>query len=875
MRTLLLIDGMSNAYRAFYAIRGMTDSRGRPTNAVFGFIRILLKIIGEYRPDYLAIAGDARGPTFRHDAFEDYKAHRKPMPADLAGQIPLIKEVASAYRIPWIEIPGYEADDILATLARKAAAEGLKIFILTGDKDLLQLVDEKIKVISPHKDGILFDRAAVEERYGLPPEQLGDILALMGDKSDNVPGVPGIGEKTAVKLLRRYQSLEEVLRNASETKNKRVRENLKTHADQARLSRELVKLDDSVPLDQRIDQLRYRPPDQKRLRDIFTRLEFKNMLRRIMPEADCEITRHKITGPKSGDLISRIRKGKQMALDIQAGPGRFMKALPAAISICLAPGEAFSAFLDTDDRDEPVLESLREILEDETILKYVHGLKQVTHLLLNRGIALKGAVWDSVLASYLLDPARPDHSLATLSWEYLSEGLLDPEAKEEIKEIDTIPSALARRVEIIFRLKMKMEDELTERQLLDLLLEMEIPLTAVLVEMERNGIAVSRSRLKEFSDYIESELEGLREAMFRLAGEEFNLNSPQQLQNILFTKLKLTPKKKIKTGYSTDMSVLKQLTEEHELPALILRYRGLYKLKSTYIDPLPDLINEETGRIHTTFNQAVTATGRLSSSSPNLQNIPIRSKLGRRIRQAFLPSPSDWLFFSADYSQIDLRILAHLSRDPLLLEAFSADRDIHAFTASQIFGVELEDVTPEMRRRAKTVNFGIIYGMAPYGLSRDLNISYQQAREFIEAYFDRYRGVDNYIKKSIAEAADRGYVTTLFGRRRYIPELKSDQENIRAFGERTAINTPIQGSASDIIKLAMIKISRELKAEKSRARLLLQIHDELLFEAPEAEIEPLRAMVCPAMEGVMELSVDLKTDIKVGSTWRDMVALKA
>ena len=869
MSRLLLIDGMSSAYRAFYAIRGLTNSRGQPTNAVFGFVKMLLKIMEEYDPQYLAIASDSRGPTFRHERFEEYKAERKPMPDDLAGQLPLIRAAADGYRVSWLAVPGYEADDILATLALRAAREGIETYILTGDKDLLQLVDDKIKVISPHQEGILFDRKAVEERFGVPPERLGDLLALMGDKIDNVPGVPGVGEKTAVKLIQEYKDLEGVLEHAGEVKNKRVRENLLEYADQARLCRQLVQLHPDVPLECDLAGLKRGEPDREKLRELFAKLEFKKLFQELSPGSEGKTDYCRIEGPAGmASLREKTRSLKEMTLQLAARSTPPFPDKLIALAFAGNKDEKIYLALEEDKAKKEMLALMSPHLENEAVKKYLHNAKYTGELLLNEGIGLKGVVWDTMLASYLLNPSRSDHSLETIAWDFLG-WTPPPPGRGKESEVEE-GEVLCLRLEAIARLRSKLEEELKKKKLDSLLREMELPLSRVLIRMERNGITVDRNKLEEMSESIEGELKALSRKMFEAAGEEFNLNSPKQLSRILFDKLELPPQKKTKTGYSTDVGVLRALADRHPLPALILQYRGLFKLKSTYIDALPALINPKGGRIHTTFHQVVTATGRLSSSSPNLQNIPVRTELGRKIRDAFIPRPESWVFLSADYSQIDLRVLAHLSEDPLLLEAFGNDEDIHAFTASQIFNVKIGEVTPEMRRRAKTVNFGIIYGMGAYGLSRDLEISYQEAQAFIDAYFERYVGVTDYIKKELVRAKERGYVTTIFHRRRYLPELESPQENIRRFGERTAINTPIQGSAADIIKLAMIKIDRRVEKEGFSARMLLQIHDELLFEVPGKELESLSRMVREEMEGVMKLKVDLKCDLKTGKNWGEL-----
>lgn len=872
MEKLLLIDGMASAYRAFYAIRGLTTSRGFPNNAVFGFIQILRKVLAEYQPDYVAIAGDAKGPTFRHELYKEYKAQRKPMPPDLSVQIPLLKRVAEGYRIPWLELPGYEADDILAWLTLQARERGVKTYILTGDKDMMQLVDEMVLVISPHKDGKIFDAAAVEDHYGIPPSKVGDLLALMGDSSDNVPGVPGVGAKTAVKLLKEYHTLEGVLEHAGEVKNSRVRENLSTYADQARFSRQLVELKTDLPLERKWEDLRVREPDLERLRELFSELEFKKLLQEVLPDESPRISTRRLEDADAcRELVDDLTRAGEFAIRVRSDGFGFMVARPTGLAVSYKKGEA--VFIDLTDEDfrEDILSIFRPVLENEEVGKMAHGAKSLNHLFLNAGITLRGIIWDNLLASYLLQPSRPEHDLGMLSWEFLNHPIIPPREKEnDLFDSGEDEIVLCEEAAADFELKSVLEEKLKEGELLELLRDMELPLSAILVEMERNGIRLDRSQFDRLAHSIEEELSTLVEKLYELAGEEFNLNSPKQLRRILFDKLGLPPKKKTKTGYSTDVSVLTQLAEEHELPGLILKYRGLFKLKSTYLDPLPYMINPETGRIHTTLHQAVTATGRLSSSAPNLQNIPIRGEMGREVRMAFVPGDPGWRFLSADYSQIDLRVMAHLSEDPLLLEAFRNNEDIHTFTASLIFSLSLDEITTEMRRRAKTVNFGIIYGMGAFGLSRDLNISFQEADVFIKSYFEKYAGVAEYISRTIKEVKERGYVTTLFHRRRYIPELSSDQENIRRFGERTAVNTPIQGTSSDIIKLAMIEVSKKLHREGFDARLLLQVHDDLLFECPADELPRLSKMVRIAMEEVVTLSVPLRVDIKVGKNWGEM-----
>ncbi len=869
MERLLLIDGMSNAYRAFYAIRGLSTSRGRPTNAVFGFIRILLKVLEEYRPDYAAIAGDAKGPTLRHKEFEAYKAQRQPMPEELVSQLPLIRRAARGYGIPWLEIPGYEADDILAVLAARGRERGLQTYILTGDKDMLQLVDDSVSVISPHGDGKLYDAKAVEERYGVPPCRIGDVLALMGDSIDNVPGVPGIGEKTAVALLREYRTLEGVLAHAGEVKNKRVREGLLEHGDGARFSRALVELKTDAPIEPDWESLRLGKPDREGLRELFEELEFRQLLDEMLPERKPAPPVREISGPAAvAGLLEELSGCPSISLlPFPDSPG-FLHARLAGLALCGREGEPLFIDLGPETTRREVLDLLRPLLRGSGPRLITHDGKYFSHLLLNEGLEPPGSFWDTLLASYLLQPSRPGHDLAGLSWSFLNRNDIPPASKSPSREEEI--GRLGAGTDALLALQPLLEAELKEKGLADLLEKMETPLSRVLVAMERAGISLDSGQLAELSRSLAEELDSLTERMYGLAGGEFNLNSPKQLQKVLFEDLGLPAQKKIKTGFSTDVSVLEKLAALHPLPGLLLEYRKLFKLKTTYLDPLPGLVDSQTGRLHTTFNQAVTATGRLSSSDPNLQNIPIRGELGRKVRRAFIPGPEGWRFLAADYSQIDLRVLAHLSRDELLVEAFRENRDIHAFTAAQIFNVPLEEVTPEMRRRAKTVNFGIIYGMGAYGLSQDLKISFAEAGRFIKQYFEKYSGVAEFIERTIEEARRNGYVTTIYNRRRYLPELASDQESVRKFGERTAVNTPIQGSSSDIIKLAMIEIAGSLEREELGARLLLQVHDDLLFESPPEELDRLGRLVRREMEASAKLSVPLLIDLKTGGNWGDM-----
>ena len=872
MKKLLLIDGMAAAYRAYYAIPGLRTSHGLPSNAVFGFIQILRKLIDDFSPAFAAVAADSPEPTFRHRRFEEYKARRKPMPDDLVIQLPFLRRAAEGYRLPWLAVPAWEADDIIAVLARRAEMEGIETVIVTGDKDLLQLISDRVKVVSPQREGQVFDAEAVREKYGVPPARIADYLALVGDSTDNIPGIPGIGPKTASALLREHGSLEGVLAAAPELNSRGLGEKLSRFADSARRVLKLIELGEGLEMKVEWESLRRKEPDYDILRVLFRELEFSRLLEELPKEKIPDPNYHSLAG---NEEIKKWLAGQPAGGEWMIGVGVSADGLPLQLrfsALALSPASGQGVFLDLQGGGGEELEALAPLFQEEKAAKCCYDSKLLRHLLLNRGLTLEGVAWDTRLAAYLLDPSRSDYRIENLAWDFLkrsfpSESGELPIFKTEGKETSALFCA---RTEILWDLKSVFSRELEEKGLADLLYRVELPLAAALAGMERAGIAVDLKVLARMSEEIELDLTRLAEEMFALAGESFNLNSPRQLSRVLFEKLGLPPQKRIKTGHSTDFGVLKKLASFHPLPEKLLSYRQLFKLKSTYIDPLPKLVDPETGRLHTTFNQTATSTGRLSSSNPNLQNIPIRSELGKKLREAFIPSSPDWWFLSADYSQIDLRILAHLSGDELLREAFEKDQDIHAFTASQIFGVPLAEVSAEMRRRAKTVNFGIIYGMEAWGLSEELEISSEEARRFIETYFLRYSGVAGYIRRLIAEAREKGYVTTIFGRRRYLPEIEARQDSVRRFGERTAVNTPIQGSAADIIKLAMVAIDRRLRERRGGSRMLLQIHDELVFEAPPEELDALEEMVKSEMEGVVQLKVKLKIELGRGKNWGEL-----
>ena len=885
---LFLIDGNSYCYRAFYAIKELRNSKGKPTNAVYGFILMLKKLLEKEKPAYLAVAFDLKGPTFRHKQFEDYKAHRKPMPDDLVSQMGLIKETISGYNIPIFEKQGFEADDILATIAKNISQQGIDVYIVTGDKDMLQIVDKNIKVYSTHKDGLIYDNEMVRERFsGLGPENITDFIALSGDATDNIPGVRGIGEKTAIELIKEFGSLDNIYKNLDKIKSEPRRKMLSEQEDSARMSKELAMVDLNVPIEIDIADMRVKGPDSGKLLVIFKELEFKNFARDI---ASCNSDIHKEACYKTitslGDFKNFIRelKGKfEFVLDTETTSERPMEAKLVGISFCWKEGEAYYVALrsmpDAQGIDlEIAIKELKPILEDENIKKIGQNIKYDKLVLLNYGIEVKGIAYDTMIASYLLNPSRMSHGLDTIAFEYLDhkmtsiDELLGAGKKRvtmDMVDIEKVSMYSCGDSDVTLRLKNVFEKEIFKKELETLFKNIELPLVDVLSNMEKNGIKIDIDFLKEASSEMEIELSSLIKDIYQIAGEEFNINSPKQLSRILFEKLGLPIVKKTKTGASTDVEVLEKLSSLHPLPKELLRYRELSKLKSTYVDALPELINKKTGRLHTSFNQAVTATGRLSSSNPNLQNIPIKTEEGRKIRKAFIGENGNFIM-SADYSQIELRILAHLSKDPELIAAFEKDRDVHSHTASLVFGVAEKEVTPEMRVNAKTVNFGIIYGISAFGLSKSLGIDPGSAQQFIDSYFERYPRVKVYMEDKIEEARSAGYVTTLFNRRRYIPEIKIGGMREQQQAERIAINTPVQGSAADLIKIAMINIHRAMKKKNLKSLMTLQVHDELVFEVPMDELDKMKKLVKEEMEGAVKLLVPIKVSVKYGKNWLEM-----
>jgi len=880
---LFLIDGSSYIYRAFFATPHLSNSKGLPTNAILSFTNMVRKLIKEQHPEYLAIAFDRKEETFRHQEYRDYKANRPPMPESLILQIPYIRKVVELLNIPVIEMPGFEADDLLGTISLKAIYSGFKVTIVSGDKDLMQLVGDNLELFDSMTDkrvGI----NEVKEKFGLPPDKVADVIGLMGDQSDNIPGVPGIGPKTGIKLIQEFSSLERLLENLKDVKPNSLREKLETYAEQARLSKRLATIRRDVPVEFDIDSFKLREPQSQELIRLFTELEFKNLLKEYTAKTSSEDKEYKIITRKEEfeGLLLNLKEAKGFAFDIETTSEQPLEADLVGISFSTSPGHAFYIPLAHEYKDCPrqlakgtILEGLKPIFEDRRIKKIGQNTKYDSIILKKEGIDLQGISFDTMLASYLLNPSRQRHNLEDIALEYLGNKMISyDEVTSDLPKGSTFANVEIQKAcaysceysDVTLRLASIFDDKLKELDLKNLLVDVELPLIDVLVAMEMKGVEIDVGLLKKLSRKMEEELEILTEKIYLLAGRQFNINSSQQLSEILFKEMKLPPVKKTKSGYSTDLAVLEELAIDNELPKQVLNYRHLSKLKSTYVDALPRMINKKTGRIHTSYNQAVTATGRLSSSNPNLQNIPIRTEYGKRIREAFIPEQG-FLFLCADYSQIELRILAHLSGDELFIEAFRQDEDIHIRTGTEIFGLKPDLISDQMRRIAKTVNFGIIYGISSFRLSRELGISQKEAKRYIDSYFERHKGVLNFIEETVKSAEENGYVRTLLNRRRYIPELKSRDKNVYNSGRRTAVNTVIQGTAADAIKVAMVKIHEKLKKINSGASIILQVHDELVFEVPEKEIDDLKNLVKEEMEGVLELTVPLKVDLNIGKNW--------
>ncbi len=881
--TLYLIDGSNYIFRAFYAIRDLSNSRGFPTNAIYGFTTMLMKLLREQKPDFIAIAFDVKGPTFRHEAFEEYKATRKATPDALVPQIPRIKEIVRGFSIPVLECQGIEADDIIGTLARRYSERGMKVVIASGDKDMMQLISDDVVMIDTMKDKV-YDREAVRERFGVGPDKVVEILGLTGDTSDNIPGVPGIGPKNAQRLIEEYGSVEEIIRNVEKIKNAKAKQSIRDFADQARMSRDLAVIRTGADFPFDLEACRRREPDPEVLKRLFQEFEFSSLIQELKLKEETAESRHSLILKMDDwvEWVHRLRTGGEFALEVVTASDDALHS--GLVGLAVAIGRDDVAYVPLGHRDQgalrqlpagDVLKALSPVLSDDKTGKHAHDLKRAYLALAGVQTALTKPVFDTMVAAYLLNPSRHGFELAEIAGENLQRRV--PSQKEltgggaKALPMSGIPvekmmDYACRRAEAVFGLSSFLFKKLRREECEELFREVEMPLVEVLAAMETRGVLLDLNLLKDMSAEIAQLLSISEEKIHRLAGEKFNINSPRQLQVILFEKMGLPKGRKTKDGYSTDVEVLSWLAEKHELPAEILSYRSMAKLKSTYIDALPLLVRRETGRVHTSYNQTVTATGRLSSSNPNLQNIPIRTLEGKRIRQAFI-APPGWGIVAADYSQIELRVLAHLSGDRSLIEAFRAGEDIHSRTASDIFGVFPTMVNAEMRRQAKVINFGVLYGMSAFGLAKELNITQKLAQAYIDGYFEKYRGVRRYLDGILESARRDGYVTTLLRRRRYLPEINHSAPAVRQFAERTAINAPIQGTAADLIKVAMVNISRHIAKRSLRTCMIMQVHDELVFEAPEEEREEVMALVVKEMEGVFEMAVPLRVDIGSGKNW--------
>lgn len=898
---LYLVDGHALAYRSYYAFirRPLVNSKGEETSAVFGFLKTLVALREKYAPEHLAVVFDSEEKTFRSAWFEGYKADRPPMPDSLASQLRRIFEVLDAMRIPVIAVPGYEADDIIATLAARHEGE-MPVRVVSGDKDLLQIVSDRVRVIRPGKGGLLDEEIGPGElrsAFGLTPEQFVDFQALTGDPTDSIPGVPGVGEKTALKLIAEFETLDRIYGNIDSVLPESVRRKLIEGRDKALLSRRLVTLDREVPIQIGTKDMTVRKADGDRLKRLFDDLEFSQLIDLVEtegPESAAAVERryHLVDDEEAlGRLASALAGVSEFAVDVEASDVSPMRAVLAGISIAWREGEAFyvpvrSVVGEADTMFSAVecaglpLEHVRSVLGpvlgDPSKAKIGQNIKYDAVVLANAGIPLDGIRFDTMLASYCLHPARHSHGLDSLSRELFGhekitfKSLFDSRSRK--KDIRLAPLAAVAEyacedADYTLRLKNAFEPLLEVSQVKALFEDVEMPLSRILTRMEMDGVALDTTFLRGLSRELADKLAAIERAIYDEAQEKFNINSTARLQEILFKKLGLKPSSKTKSGYSTDVDVLKSLAGAHPLPAMVLEYRTVAKLKGTYVDALADLVHPRTGRVHTSYNQAVTSTGRLSSSDPNLQNIPIRTPIGRRIREAFIAGEPDWVLLDADYSQIELRILAHLSRDAELVRAFEEGDDVHRRTAARILGVTPGEVSDEMRSRAKTVNFGIIYGMGARGLAQALEIGVDEARKFIEDYFNSYPGVRRFIDETIERAREDRAVSTLLGRARQLPDIASSDRRAQAFAERTAVNTPIQGTAADIIKTAMVEIARRLKDAGLRARMIMQVHDELLFETPAGEVDRLQALVREGMEDAIRLKVPLKVDIGIGKNW--------
>jgi DNA polymerase-1 len=890
---LLLFDGNALVHRAFHALPPLTQHKtGELVNAVYGFASTLLKVFADFKPTHWAVAFDRPTPTFRHEMFEEYKAQRPATPEELKSQIKKVHQLVEAFHIPVFEIDGFEADDVLGTLSKQADEQGIETIIVTGDNDMLQAVLPRVKTLAPRRtftDTILYDEEAVEQKYGIKPEQLADLKALAGDVSDNIPGVPGVGPKTATKLLQQYGSLQGIYDHIEDIAPAKLQNTLREYRTQAFRNKELSTIVKDVPIKLDLKTCQVSHYDRNEVARLFQELEFINLLPRL-PQMEAEGSQPSAiksqmvnTETALAQFMGELGKSQGLAIEVETTGEKAMMADLIGIALSPTQGKAFYIPLGHQGLNQPpqlpltqVTARLKPILENASVGKIAYNGKHVMAVLAGCGVKIENLNFDPLLAAYLL--GGKSLGLKALAFNKLGTEIMTlaeltgtgkKQSSLSLLEANRVADYACASVDILWSLRENLETELRQQGLWQLFTEVEMALIPVLVAMEENGILLDTDLLREMSLEMGKELLRLEKEIYGSVGHQFNINSPQQLGRVLFEDLKLPQSRRTKTGYSTEASVMEALRGVHPVIEFILQYRQLSKLKSTYVDALPALINHKTGRVHTNFNQTGTTTGRLSSSDPNLQNIPIRTEMGNKIRKAIIAPPGAYLL-SADYSQIDLRVLAHLSQDPSLIAAFTQDEDIHATTASKLLGIPEDEVTPEMRRNAKTVNFGVIYGMSDYGLEQATNLSREEAAQFIALYFEKYPKVKEYLEATKEQARKLGYVQTVLGRRRFLPEINSANRMVREAAERMAINAPVQGSSADIIKIAMINLHREMERRNLKSKMLLQIHDELLFEVPEGEVAEMKSLVSEIMPHAFELCVPVKIDTKLGKNWAEM-----
>ncbi len=913
-KTFVIIDAMAMAYRAYFAFinRPLTTKSGEPTSAVYGFVTQLIKVLEDHRPDYIAVATDSKEKTFRHDKYKEYKATRDAMPEDMIPQIGRIKQIVELMNIPLYIKPGFEADDIIGTAVKLAEKKGMESFAITPDKDYMQLVTEKVKIARPGRgsdDVTIYDVAKVKEVYGFEPKQMIDYLALVGDSSDNIPGVKGVGEKTATPLIQQFGSIEHLYKNLDKVEKTGTKKKLEENKENAFLSKDLATIHCSVPVDIDFDKAKFENPKFEKLRDVFIELEFKILFTRLLKIYDThkveEINEEELSDSKTFDktkikykLITTVKDAKALTeslkkknifafdtetdsldqFDLRIVGASFSSKAGEGYFIAIDPGQK-KKFSDGKERlkVEDFVKIFKPVLENKKIKKVCQNGKYDIGVMHGLGIRVENFYFDTMIASYIID-ADQKHGMDNLSEKYLNykpislhELLGEKIDPTKIYDVDAeeLSNYAAEDADITYQLYEILEKEIEKEKLEQVAYEVDFPLVPVLEEIEYEGVKIDKTTLDNFSHELEKLIKGYTKKIYKSAGEEFNIGSPKQLQVILYEKLGLTSGRKTKTGFSTDARALEYLKGEHEIIETILDYRQATKLKSTYTDSLPNLINPKTGRVHTDFNQTIAATGRLSSINPNLQNIPIRTEMGKEIRKAFVPRDKNYVLLSADYSQIELRLLAAICKDPGLMKAFKSGEDIHRSTAALVFMVDPEDVTQDMRRKAKEVNFGILYGIGPFGLKTRLGITQTHAKEIIETYFNTFKKVKNYMDDSVMKAKEKGYSETLLGRRRYLRNINSNNRVVRQFEERVAINMPIQGTAADMIKIAMINIQRELEKRKTKTKMVLQVHDELLFDAHKDEVDELRPIIKKLMENALPLDVPIVVDTGIGNNWLD------